>query len=174
MLKKLNPKQKLKQKPRLKSNPIKLYLIRSKIKQLEKRNNSYLNLNKPKGKRLVRNKEKKELEYNRTLLMPNYDDAIITEVTKKKVTPKIINNFKLKKHKYGEVKEENYKYALAKVEVLEDVCRINNWTTKSDWEKHNVPISKLFKELYKASVEYSDILKYYAKLRFDERRSVAR
>ena len=102
--------------------------------------------------------------------MPYYREDVVTNLAIKKTTPKIINNLVIKKHKYGEVKEQNYKLSLAKVEIMQDVCRINNWTTKKDWEKHRVPVANLFKELYVAATEYSDILKYYAKLRFDQRK----
>ena len=117
-------------------------------------------------------KKKQELEYNRSLLMPYYREDVIEALAHKKVTPAINNNLKTKRYKYGEAKEKVFRFHVAKLEVMEDLCRINNWTTRKDWKEHKVPVNKLFVELFKAAEEYSDILMYYSKLRFDERQSL--
>lgn len=159
-----------KERKKSKSNLIKTLLLRYKVKRLEKKYSYQVKANTPKDNNKIFNKKNKEVDYNKSLLMPFYRDDVVEAIAKRKVSPKIVNNLIIKKHKYGEIKEKNYKFAMAKVEVMEDVCRINNWTTRKEMDEHKVPVAKLFKELYKVAVEYSDILRYYAKLHFEQRR----
>lgn len=113
--------------------------------------------------------EKDQIEYNRSLLMPYYVPEVIEALARKRMSPMFVNDIGIKKHKYGEEKEKAYQFQLAIVQVMEDVCRINNWTTRKDMNEHKVPVNQIFKDLYAASVEYSDILRYYAKKDFEMR-----
>ena len=123
------------------------------------------------SKHAVSTKTNMELEYNKSLLMPVYDQAVVEDVARKKLAPKVINNLKTTKHKYGELKEKEYYFRLSVAEVMEDVCRINNWTSKDDLKKHKVELGKVFRDLFKAATEYCDVLKYYAKRRYDQRQT---
>ena len=114
-------------------------------------------------------KGKKDVEYNRSLLMPYYRPEVVEAIARKRITPLLENNLTLKKHRFGEDAEKEYRYQLVKMEVLEDVCRVNNWITRKDWIEKKVPVNQTFVDLFKAAVKYSDVLKYYAKLRFDAR-----
>lgn len=109
----------------------------------------------------------------RSLIMEVYDPEYVERLALKKITPKVVNDLALKRHKYGEAKEKAYLLQVSVAEVMIDVCRVNNWTTTRDFKKYKVPYAEVLKELFQVSVEYSDILKYYAKLRFEERQSLA-
>jgi hypothetical protein len=150
----------------------KLHQFQSQYTRLVKKYNKYLSLHtSPRKKTFFGNKEMQEVEYNKSLLMPYYLPEVVERIAFKKSTPLIDNNLAGKRHKYGEDKEKEYKYRLAVIEVMEDVCRINNWTSKSDWKEKNVPVADNFRKLFKSAIDYSDILKYYTKSRFDERRN---
>lgn len=155
-------------------NAVQRWFLKHKILKLESKYNAYLKLKEPSDKGFSFGKEKRELEYNRSLLMPYFQQDVVEAIAQKRVAPKVINNLKLKKHAFGEEKEKDFRYRMALLEVTEDVCRINNWTKRSDWVEKKVPVNRLFKDLMISAVDYSDILKFYAKLRFDERQRNAK
>jgi hypothetical protein len=158
----------------LKPSKLRLWLKTRKLNSLLKHYNSYLSKHESigGGSSFTSSSKKRELEYNRSLLMPMYHQEVVEDVARKKLAPKVINNLKSIKHKYGEDKKKEYEFRLAVAEVMEDVCRINNWTSKQDLKDHGVLLDKVFRDLFKASVEYSDVLKYYAKRNYDNRKTL--
>lgn len=111
------------------------------------------------------------------LHMETYDESYVSRLARKDVNEKLLLELKKLKFKstgrpvfkYGEKEKDDYKFKLRKLEITEDVCRVNKWFTRADWKKHNVPMNRLFKEYFDAAVKYADIKKYYAKQEYDKR-----
>ena len=130
---------------------------------------------------ILKKKEKKYAKFigsissaqTRSLIMAEFDVAYAEKLALRKTSPKVVNDLTLKRHVYGESKAKEFEFRMAVAEVMEDICRVNNWTTLRDFKEHKVPYQKILKDLYYSSVEYGDILKYFARLRFSERKANA-
>jgi len=70
---------------------------------------------------------------------------------------------------FGQEKQQNYFFYLKLVEVTKEICRLNKWFTREQWQQHGVPINKYMKALWGALVEYTDVRRYYTKLEWDEK-----
>lgn len=101
------------------------------------------------------------------LLMDNFVEGYATRIARSRVNKKLLKN---KKSRYGDDKKRNYEFYVELVNLTEEICRVNGWMTKEEMDKHNVPIDEYMRLLVKAATEYSEVLIYYAKQWYDDRR----
>jgi len=110
---------------------------------------------------------------NNVLKMNEFNEDFIIRYARAKIQ-KTNKKLSLNKTKteYGYDKQKSYEFYLELLNVVEEVCRINKWITREDWIKHGLPMNKFMKGYIKAAIGYGDVLKYYAKKRFDVRQSI--
>jgi len=110
---------------------------------------------------------------NNILKMDSFDEDFIVRYTRAQIQKKNNKLFSNKsKIEYGYDKKKSYEFYLELLNIIEEICRTNKWTSREDWVQHNLPMNKFIKGYIKASINYCEILKYYAKKRFDIRQSV--
>jgi hypothetical protein len=105
------------------------------------------------------------------MLMDNFQLDFAVRISRAKIN-KILSEEKKKKRKpqFGDDKREKYMFYEQLMITVEEICRQNRWMTRKQMDEHNVPIIKLFKDFVGAATEYADVLRYYQKAKFDERR----
>jgi len=104
------------------------------------------------------------------LRMSKFDEDYVKRLAKQRLNKEYKDGVRIGKGRmYGDAAYENFVYYTIVMDITEEVCRINNWTSRSDWKEKGVPINKLVKEFYHASLDYAEIKKYYAKMFYDER-----
>ena len=118
------------------------------------------------------------------LVMDKFDEDFAIRYTRAKIHKRNVSfisktddgklklNFKKPKVMYGDDKKKNYEFYMELMVTVEEICRLNKWTTRQNWLDKQVPINKYMKLLGQASLAYSEILKYYSKQMFDERKSL--
>lgn len=119
---------------------------------------------------------------NNPLIMDKFDEDFAVRYTRAKINKqksslfkveegKIKLNLKAGKNRYGDDKKKNYEFYVELNKTVEEICRVNKWTTKKQWEDKGLNLEKYIKLMVKAATEYSEILKYYKKQEFAERQA---
>lgn len=107
---------------------------------------------------------------NNKLKMDKFDEDFVIRYTRAKLNKQKFSLFP-KKVMYGDDKKKNYEYCVELIRTIEEVCRVNKWTTKKIWEDKGLDMEKYVNKLVKASEGYSEILMYYAKQKFAKRQA---
>lgn len=131
-----------------------LWLLNRKIKNKEAK------LNK------LKEKERQEIERkedNMEIGFFNLDK--IESIASRKAQPKIKDN--IHGHKYGEDKKIEYEKRFKVVELVIKYLRKNNLTRRKEWEAYKIPVEQVMRDFYKASKEYADVLRFYAKKEYE-------
>lgn len=163
-------------KRKLKQSEKRLNQLNQQLNQLQQSSNKRVKAprvktRKPKSKGKSKDKLTLKMDtFDLSIAKKIVDSNMKKESRKKKFLWAI--SFKKKKSsaKFGDAKEKEYDYNSALLDTTILICRENGWFTEDSWIKHKVPINTLFNNLWKSSIEYSKIKKYYLRNFFDERK----
>jgi len=167
--KKLSKQEKQSKKRLMKEAKKQKQRIEKASKRFEKQRQKYINFLKAHNmwsEELERKYNPKKIKESH-LLMDEFSEAYATRIARARVNKAQIAP---KKAKYGDNKKKDYDFHRELVAITEEICRANGWMTKEEMDKHNVPIEKYMRLLVQAATTYADVLKYYAKQWYDERR----
>lgn len=104
------------------------------------------------------------------LRMETFNEDFVLRYVRSKINKGNFN--KNSKVSYGYEKLEAFNFNLKLMETIEELCRVNKWTTPKDWKKHGLDMAKYMKNFIAASTARAEVMMYYAKREYDQRQSI--
>lgn len=114
------------------------------------------------GQRTQQTKERKGWFKGKDKELDKFNYAEAVAVAEQSLKRSIFRRmFSRKKARFGDDKIHDYNVKLKTMEYTIWYCRQKGWHTRDDWQKHGVPINRMFNELNLAMLEYAEVLRFY-------------